>query len=432
MTPRAMSMRIGRRAFVAASAAAALPLSLGAGLADSATLRVSATPSIFKPTFEQLSREFQRRYPGIRVELMVSARDQLNQIQNTLRQALIGDVPDVSFQGTNFLRLLKARRIAVPLNDRIRNDRDWNVASYGPSVIETGSVDKSVIGLGAAMSMPLIYMNEDLVRPVLGANSMPQDWERLLMLVNALASKAKPGTLGGFLQHRASSWIYMALVSSLAGSMMDAGESRLTFDEPPGRRALQIYEAFGRAGQARADMGREQARQAFAGGAIALLIDSSSSLEALERQIGGRFKLGTAKLPVAANGSLPAGGIAATLLTRVPSRQALAWEYMKFVAGPVGQTLIGKTTGYFPANEVAVQRADLLGDYYEARPLVRSIVASLPFASRWYAFPGDNSAKIDAVMIDGVDAVVTLAKTPDQALTAMKRTVEILLPERRS
>lgn len=427
-----MPPRIGRRAFIAASAAAALPLSLQAGPNGSSTLRVSATPSIFKPTFEQLSREFQRRHPGIRVELMMSARDQLNQIQNTLRQALIGDVPDVSFQGTNFLRLLKARRIAFPLNDCIRNDREWNAANYGPSVIETGSVDKSVIGLGTAMSMPLIYMNEDLVRPVLGADPMPQDWERIVMLVNRLASQAKPGTLGGFLQHRANSWIYMALVSSLGGSMMDEAESRLVFDEPAGRQALRIYEAFGRAGQARADMGREQARQAFAGGAIALLIDSSSSLEALQRQIGGRFKLGTAKLPVAANGSLPAGGIAATMLTRDPSRQTAAWEYMKFVVGPAAQTLIGKTTGYFPANEVVIERADLLGDYYAARPLVRPIVESLPFASRWYAFPGDNSAKIDAVMVDGVDAVVTLAKTPDQALTAMKRAVEILLPERRT
>ena len=237
--------------------------------------------------------------------------------------------------------------------------------------------------------------------------------------------------VGGFMQHAATSWNYLALLESFGGSMMNASESSITFDAAPGRRALQIHEAFGRAGQARADMDREQARQAFAAGAIALLVDSSSSLAMLEKQINGRFRLGTASIPVAPGGRVPVSGFAAVLMTRDRFRQAAAWQFMRFVCGPVGQTIIGKSTGYFPANDIVVKHAEL-DSYYAARPLIQPVVETLPFASRWYAFPGGNSAKIDSVIVNAVSSVITLSKTPDQAMAVMRRAVQALLPEPRT
>jgi multiple sugar transport system substrate-binding protein len=75
-----------------------------------------------------------------------------------------------------------------------------------------------------------------------------------------------------------------------------------------------------------------------------------------------------------------------------------------------------------------LRQPDLLGDYYKARPLCRPIIESLPFATEWYSFPGDSWSKIDAVLLDGISSVVTLSKTPDEALATMKRDVEALLP----
>jgi multiple sugar transport system substrate-binding protein len=296
-------------------------------------------------------------------------------------------------------------------------------------VTETGSVDTAVIGLGTAISVPIIYYNAELVARIAGSEPIPQEWDRILALIDRLG-KAAPGTIGGFCQHVGSSWIYLALVESLGGSMMSADDRRIAFNAAPGRRALEIFQAFGRAGQARADMGRDQARQAFAGGGIALLVDSSSSLAAIEAQVGGRYKLGTARIPIVPTGHIPVAGIASILLARDAARQAAAWRFMKFVSGPEGQTIVGKSTGYFPANDIVVRQDDLLGRYYEARPLVRPITGSLAFASRWYAFPGDNSAKIDAVLLDGITSVVTLSKTPGEALAEMERKVEQLLPAR--
>lgn len=424
-----MGTGLTRRIVVAS--AAALPFLARANSDSTRPLRVSATPSVFRPMFEALRLEFERQHPGVRVEITASARDQEQQILNTLRRNLIKDLPDISFEGFKELRVLERRRIGIPLNALVAHDSDWS-RQYGPAVTESASVNGSSIGLGVALSVPIVYYNADLVAPVLGSAPMPASWDGLMALVDTLSKRARRGALGGFIQHATNSWNYLAMVEGLGGSMMNADESAITFDNAIGRRALEIHSAFGRAGQARMDMDREQARQAFAAGTIALMIDSSSSLALLEKQIADRFPLGTARMPMVANGRLPASGIAAVMMTRDSARQAAAWQFMRYVCGPAGQMLIGKSTGYLPANNFVVSRKDMLGGYYEARPRVRAVVDSLPFATRWYAFPGDNAAKIDSIIANGVSSVISLSKSPDQALVSMRRSVEALLPEART
>lgn len=427
------SVRVTRRSMLASTLAfCAQPQSQSSKTSRGMTLRVNATPSIFKPTFDQLAREFERRRPPLRIDLSTAARDQENQIQSTLRLGLIDSLPDVSFEGLRYLRTLKRRHIAVPLTSLIARDAQWRSDEFSDSVIKSTRVDGEIMGIGTAVSLPIIYYDADQVEKVLGRAPFPDDWSTLAALLFALGKSAKPGRLGGFIQHTDSSWVYMSIVGSFGGHPMNADESKVTLDDTAGMAALRICETFGRAGQARMDMGREQARQAFTGGAISLLVDSSSSLTRLQKQIAGRFRLATARLPLAHDGYLAAEGIAAVICARECTRQAMAWDFVRFVCGPEGQSIIGRSTGYLPANDVVMQRADLLAEYYRSQPLLRPVIESLPHAAPRYAFPGSNSMKIDSVIVAGVNSVVTLVQTPRLAAATMKRTIERLLPPRAS
>lgn len=418
--------KLSRRAFHLAAGAFCADWTWPAR-AGAPALRVSATPSIFQKVFKKLVQEFESLNPGVVVDLSVTARTQEDQIQGTLRDALIGNAPDVSFEGLNYLRLLQTRKIAQPLGPLTQRDGAWSIENHAAALSELGSVNGSVVGLATALSIPIIYYNTDRVVAAWGSRPIPEEWDSMLALLDALQRNARAGQLGAFCQHDKANWIYFSLVEALGGRMMTADERRIAFDQPPGLHALEIYQAFGRAGQARADMDTDQARQAFAGGGIGLLVDSSSSLTALERQVGDRFRLGTARLPLIPGGHLPAAGIAAILQTRDPSRVSTAWSFMKFVTGLHAQTLIGKDTGYLPANNLVVRRRDCLGAYYDAHPLLQPVIASMPFATRWHAFPGNNAPQIDAVIFDAVSDVVTLFKPPAQALNTMKRLVQELL-----
>jgi multiple sugar transport system substrate-binding protein len=377
--------------------------------------------------FAQLIDAFHQRNPDIRIDLTVSGRDQNDQIQSTLRRSLIRDLPDVSFEGLNYLSILRRRNIAVLLNDLVGRDPEWDERLYSRSLLESGSVDNSIVGLGTAVSVPILYYNADVVSRAMGQATMPRQWDAILSLVQRIR-QTSPGLVPGFCQHAGSDWMFMSLVESHGGHMMHADERSLAFDEAPGRRSLSIYREFGRNGQARSDMGRDQARQAFSGGGIGVLVDSSSSLTRIVDQVGGRFRVGTAGFPLAPGGRVPAAGIASVLMTRDPQRQRLAWRFMKFVAGPEGQMIIGRSTGYFPANHSVVSDPDRLGAYYAARPLVQPVIETLPSTSRWFAFPGNNSSKIHDIVVDGVSSVVTLSNTPEQAITVMKRRIVPLLP----
>ena len=420
-------MSYSRRAFISAAAAASTFVMRSAGAAP-LTLQVSATPSIFKQMFVTLCREFERAHPGVRVALSANSRSQDDEFLATLRRALIRELPDVSFQAFSYLRDLAQRSLLVPLNELIAKDPAWTADRFPASLAEIGSVGRAVYGLGAGVSVPMVFYDAAKVEAAWGPRPMPPDWESMLELIVELGRREKRPALGAFCQHDTGNWIYSSIVEGLGGRLMTPNERRIAFDQPPGQQTLEIFRAFGRAGQFRADMSIDQARQAFVAGTIGLIVDSSSTLSLFERQIGGRFALGSARLPLAPGGRVPVSGIASVLLAREPARQQAAWQFMRFVSGPAGQQIIGRSSGYFPANELVASRSDWLGAYYASRSLARPVIETLPLTVRSPGFPGDNASKIDAVIHDQVASIITLTKTPEQALRVMTDRVQQLLP----
>ena len=82
------------------------------------------------------------------------------------------------------------------------------------------------------------------------------------------------------------------------------------------------------------------------------------------------------------------------ILTKDPAKQKAAWEYVKYVTGPVGQTLMAQLTGYAPGNQKALDDPKLLGGYYEQRPNYATGIKQLPVMTGWYNWAGPNSVKI--------------------------------------
>ena len=413
------------------TAAAAGVLALGlltprAG-AQTVTLEVTATPSIFADMFEGFVDAFEARNPDIRIDLNASQRDQSDLIQQLLRQAIVDDLPDVSFQGYNYLRVLADQGLAVPLDPFVDTDAAWTDDTFSPSVTATGTIGGTVYGLGVGMSFPIIYYNADLVAEATGGDpALPSDWDGILGVATRIQDR-HPDILGIFVRYHP--FVFQGFVGSHGGSMMNADETRIAFTDPPGRAAFDLLRRFGEAGQAERDMTRAQARQAFAGGTVAILVDSSSSLASFEEQTEGLFEIGTRQLPLLTEDPhLPAAGIASVMITRDQARQQAAWRFMRFVASPEGQAIVGRTTGYVPANRLAAERPDILGDYYAERPNMDAALASVPLAVTWYAFPGENATRIDAAIEDRLGEVITLRQTPDDALRALADEVRSMLP----
>lgn len=299
-----------------------------------------------------------------------------------------------------------------------------------PGAAEAGRIGRVTYAVPMAFALPAVYFNATLVKAAGGdPGNLPVSWEGIVDLarkIDALEGDA----IGGFFEHdQGGNFTFLGLVESAGGRMMNEDETEIAFNGPEGLRALTIIRGFGKAGQARADMARDQARQAFAAGKIGVLVSSSSLVGRIQKNSGNAFEVKAMRFPVAPGGRLPAAGVAAVLFTDDPARQKAVMDYLRFAVSPAGQATIIRNITFIPANETVITDPETLGDFYAQNPVAARLAAGLPPLSAWYAFPGKNSGEIINVIKGYLRKAATLKATPEEIMADMTAEVKALLKE---
>lgn len=376
---------------------------------------------------QEIKERFEKENPGITVEFLAAKQNYEDASQSIIRSAMIGDLPDVTFQGLNLVRGLVDRDIAVQLDPFISRDGGADKLGYDTAMLRAAAVNGKTFGIPFAVSTPLLYVNVDLVRSAGGdIDAFPTHWEDIVALGKKIDDPARNITGFYFQWDITGNWMFQGLLFANGGSMMSSDEKVIAFDQPPGKAALETLELFAKAKMP--NLPSSQARPAFMAGKIGIFADSSSNLGAATRQIGTSFAMRTLRFPLGvADGRLPAGGNLAVMLSKDPEKQAAAWKYIKFATGPVGQTIMARHTGYLPSNSIAVKTPELLGDFYKANANFQASIAQLPILTGWYAFPGPNAVKIIDVIKRHTEAVVTGRKSAAETSPAMAADVRKLL-----
>ena len=391
------------------------------------TLDVAYAFGFQKEAHEEAARQFMAANPDIAIDLRTAAEDYEQLVQDNLLQAISGDLPDVAFHGFNRVALIAERGLATPLDPFITAEEDWNALGYAPASLRLATVGDKIYGLPFAISTPIVYYNAELVRRAGGnPDQFPKTWPEIVDLAKRVDGLDGDVT-GAFLDWTSTAnWEFIALVESQGGQMMRDG--RIAFNGPEGRTALELLRAFGETGQP--DLSPDQAAQLFVSGQMGILITSSARTMRYTSQSAGVFTLRTAPFPLPSpEGRLPAGGNAGMILARDPEKQRAAWAYLKFVTGPVGQTIMAQKTGYVPGNLLAINDPELLATFYQEHPNLATSVGQLPVLSGFFSFPGENSIKLSAKLRDHLQSVVTLKRMPDEAMAAMVADAETLLAE---
>jgi multiple sugar transport system substrate-binding protein len=418
-----------KRNFLKSLAAAAL-LACGAAQAQQPTeIIVDYTiPHLFKDVHEKIAKDFMAKFPQYKVTLRAPTPGYEEATQQALRQAITNQLPDVSYQGLNRQRVFADRGIAVDLEPFIKSEKDWAKMGYDKALLSLGQVNHKQVGIGFSLSTPIVYFNADLVRKAgVTAEQFPSTWSDIAQL----AKKSKAATPGSHSIHMdweiTGNWMWQALVFSNGGTMLTADEKKVAFDGPAGKAAMGTFTKVVTDGDMR-DVSTDAARQDFVSGNLAVFVTSTSILGLITKQVGDRFDLRTARMPIEKNGRLPAGGNVAMMFAKDPLKQKAAWEYIKFATGPLGATTMVQGTGYFPANTIPASDPKLLKSFYEQNPNHLIAIKQLSVLTGWYAFPGENGLKITDIIKDHIQTVISKETAPEKALTAMSRDVQALLP----
>lgn len=389
-----------------------------------------AQPFIYKECYDAIAAEFARREPGIRVEFVTTPNYEEG-MQLILRQAATNQLPDLSYQGFNRLRLFAERGIAQDLMPLLRADGDPAADGYTPTLLALAHFGGFQSGLAFAASNPVCFYNADLVRRAGGnPDAMPTDWAGHI----ALSAKIKAlgdGIEGMHFRWSGDDWMFSALLFGHGGRMLSEDERDIGFAGAEGLASLRLIDAMVKQG-GMPNLTIQAAQQAFAAGKLGMLYWTCAVLRGTIQQVGRNFDLRTGPMPVidAAKGRLPTGGAAGMLIAKDPARRAAAWKFLRFSTSAEGTALMAKNTGYVPMNQQAIDDPRWLGAFYRENPLYTTATRQIPIMIPWYAFPGANSVRVTQAMVDNIARIVEQQATPEQVLPDMAGEVRRLLPRR--
>ena len=415
-------------------------LTLGTGLLAAPALRAQtsvditvhyAQPQVFKESYDAIVAEFAKREPGIRVNFVTTPNyEEGNQL--ILRQAATNQLPDLSYQGFNRLRVFAERGIAQDLAPLLARDGNPAAQGYTPSLLALAHFGGFQSGLAYAASNPISYYNADLFRR-LGVDAdpaaFPKTWDGVIAL-SARIEALRDGTNGMWFQWPGDDWMFSALLFSHGARMLTPDERDVGFAGPEGLASLRLLRRMVTEG-GMPNLNATTALQAFAAGKLGMRFGSTAFLRNMIQSTGRNFELRTAHLPqVAPDGKLPTGGAAGMLTARDATKREAAWKFLRFSTSAEGTALMVKNTGYVPVNQIAIDDPRHLGEFYRENPLFRTATEQVDRMIPWYAFPGTQSVRVTQVMVDSMARVVEGQATPEAVLPEMAAEVRRLLPRR--
>ncbi|MBT8152644.1 ABC transporter substrate-binding protein [Epibacterium ulvae] len=367
---------------------------------------------LFDVTYEAMMPAFHAAHPNIEVKFRSTYESYEDGTNTILREAVSGNLPDVTMQGLNRQQILVEKGIAQSLAPFIAKEADFATEGYHDAMLSLSTFGGDVHGLPFSVSLPVGYYNMDVLNAA-GIEKLPTTWEEVIAACETMnANGVQNPIFWGW--NITGNWFMQALMWSQDKAIVE--DAAVALDSPEALNALtQMQEIFTKCEMQNLEW--KAALASFSAGDIGMMFWSTSALGAVERSQGD-FELVTGPFPGMGETpqGLPAGGNAAMLTSTSddPRVQEAAWTWLKFITSGEGAAEVAKTTGYMPPNKAANEV--ILADFYDQNPNKQTAVDQLPLLRDWLAYPGDNGLAITQVIYDGIERIVTGDATDMQEL----------------
>ncbi|MBM7715176.1 multiple sugar transport system substrate-binding protein/sn-glycerol 3-phosphate transport system substrate-binding protein [Bacillus thermophilus] len=281
------------------------------------------------------------------------------------------------------------------------DDKDYVKEKFLDNVLELAvNNDGSQVGLPYSLSVPILYLNMDILNEAGIKTSELNTWEEVAKASEKITEVT--GKKGLYIAEPTDTWNVQQMLESNGGKTIADGKAAFASEE--GVETYKFYQDLIKGGSA-LHIGIDEGQQAFVSGDVGM-----AHLTVAQRKNvteNGNFEAMAVPSPTFEGKELkvPAGGSLLAITAEKEEEQKGAWEFMKFLYEPDSVAAWTQGTGYLPETTDATENKELVA-LIEEDNMMAAAYATIENLIPWAPFPGNSGLEAEQMLIDMRDRIL--------------------------
>ena len=370
-------------------------------------------------TIDQMSADFERENPGIKVKPVYTGTYQ-ESIVKALTAHKAGQPPTTAILLSTDMFTLIDEDAIVAFNElgSSADDQAW-MKSFYPAFMANSQAGGKTWGIPFQRSTIVLYWNKELFREAgLDPNRAPASWKEMLEYAQKLTKRDAAGNTTQWGVQIPSSgfpyWLFQGLTTPNGVELMNSAGTETYFDKPEVIEALAYWVDLGRKHKVMPAGVIEWGTtpKDFFEKKIAMMWTTTGNLTNVRNN--AKFDFGVAMLPQAKRrGSPTGGGNFYVFKNATKEQQQAAMKLAKFMTQPERAAQWGIDTGYVAVRPDAWQTAKM-SEYVKGFPVATVARDQLQYSVA--ELSTHDNQRVTKALNDAIQAALTGAKTPEQAM----------------
>ncbi len=295
------------------------------------------------------------------------------------------------------------------------------------NALKLAEIDGKKYGLAFTFSTPILYINGQIFEDAgLNPENPPKTWEEMLSMAQQI--KEKTGK-NGFALSPYNGWVTESIIYTAGSDVLSQDKTEAVFANDATVAAFETWKEFFTLGCAVAGSDNE-AMQEFMAGNVAMHIQSTSVLSGMiaSSEAAGWQLYGAAIPAIGENQAVPVNS-GSCLAVRPDSKEkaAAVWEFIKYVTGDEGYTIITSEIGYLPLRTYLADDPNYLKGFVDQYPLLRINLEQLERIRPVTIWPGKCFTEAYTLFNDAVQEALTTDASVADVLNRAQNDINQLL-----
>jgi sn-glycerol 3-phosphate transport system substrate-binding protein len=370
-------------------------------------------------TIDQMAADFEKENPGIKVKPIYAGTYQ-ETIVKSLTAHKSGTPPTTAILLSTDMFTLIDEDAIVPFDDfaTSADDKAW-IKSFFPAFMANSQTGGKTWGIPFQRSTIVLYWNKELFKEAgLDPDKAPANWKEMVEYAQKLTRRDASGNATQWGVQVPSSgfpyWLFQGFTTPNGVELMNAAGTETYFDKPEVIEALSYWVDLGRKhkvmntgviewGTTPKDFFEKKA---------AMIWTTTGNLTNVKNN--AKFDFGVAMLPAAKRRGSPTGGGNFYVFKKATKeQQAAAVKFAKWMTTPERAAQWGMDTGYVAVRPDAWETAKMK-DYVKGFPVAAVARDQLQYSVA--ELSTHDNQRVTKALNDGLQAALTGAKTPEQAM----------------